>query len=262
MNIVTQPTANDVAMDHLASLDPKSVALLLDVDGTVIDIAPSPHEAHVPQDLCDTLQRLCERSGGALALVSGRPIHDLDRLFAPLKLPAVGGHGAETRLHAGETPARVDDLPSDLRRHLTDVTAFDPGLEVEDKGYSVALHYRKAPKQAERLRKHIAAGRAAFPKVATELLLGKAMLEVKWPGISKGKAVRELMAQAPFAGRTPVFVGDDVTDESVFDALPALGGKGFGVGRHFPGLTGIFASPADVRRALQRLAANETARAS
>src|SRR5512135_1741480 len=194
MNIVTQPTANDVAMDHLASLDPKSVALLLDVDGTVIDIAPSPHEAHVPQDLCDTLQHLYARSGGALALVSGRPIHDLDRLFAPLKLPAIGGHGAETRLHAGETPVRIDDLPNGLRRHLTDVKTLDAELEVEDKGYSVALHYRKAPKLAERLRKHIAAGRAAFPNVATELLLGKAMFEVKWPGISKGKAVRELMA--------------------------------------------------------------------
>lgn len=257
--MIIQPSANDVAVDLFTSLDPKSVALLFDVDGTLIDIGPSPYEVYVPEELIATLRRLYDLAGGALALVSGRPIHDIDRLFEPLELPAIGGHGAETRLRRSEKPARILDLPDDLRRHLAAAATPDSGVVVEDKGYSVALHYRKAPHQAETLRKHIAAGRAAFPKETTQLLLGKAMFEVKRPGISKGEAVRELMTQPPFAGRMPVFFGDDVTDESVFEILPQVGGKGFGVGRHFPGLAGIFSSPSEVRRALQQLAASHTA---
>ena len=261
MNMIIQPSANDVAVDLFASLDPKAVALLLDVDGTLIEIGPSPYEVYVPEELIAMLRRLYDVTGGALALVSGRPIHDIDRLFEPLELPAVGGHGAETRLRRGEKAERIIDLPDDLRRHLAAAATPENGVVVEDKGYSVALHYRKAPHQAESLRKHVAAGRAAFPKEMTQLLLGKAMFEVKRPGVSKGEAVRELMTQPPFAGRTPVFLGDDVTDESVFEMLPQLGGKGFGVGRHFPALTGIFASPSEVRRALQRLAVRNTASA-
>ena len=112
------------------------------------------------------------------------------------------------------------------------------------------------------MRDHIAAGRAAFPAEATEVLPGKAMFEVKRPGVSKGDAVRELMAHPPFAGRVPVFIGDDITDESVFAVLPEMGGKGFSVGRYFPGLAGTFESPLQVRRALQRLAANGRVRRS
>src|SRR5450755_2708656 len=100
--MVTQPIANDAAADIFAEFDAKSIALLLDVDGTLIDIAPSPNEVHVAEDLRDSLARLTRATGGALALVSGRPIADLDALFAPLKLPAIGGHGAELRLRGGE----------------------------------------------------------------------------------------------------------------------------------------------------------------
>src|SRR5674536_90429 len=96
--MVTLPIANDAATDIFAELDAKSIALLLDVDGTLIDIAPSPNEVHVADDLRDSLARLSRLTGGALALVSGRPIVDLDVLFAPFKLPAVGGHGAELRV--------------------------------------------------------------------------------------------------------------------------------------------------------------------
>lgn len=244
----------DTASAVFSGLDPASVAFLFDVDGTLIDIGPSPFEVVVSNDLKDALARLSALTSGALALVSGRPIRDLDTLFAPLQLPAIGGHGAETRLAPGAAVARVPDLPEALRRHLTGAVSLGAGLEYEDKGYSVALHYRKAPKQAEPLRHHIAAARAAFPDEPTELLLGKAMFEVKRPCVNKGDAVRDLMAQAPFAGRTPVFLGDDVTDESVFKALPAIGGKGFAVGRHFEHVSGKFPPPHDVRRALQRLA--------
>lgn len=252
--MATLPIASDLAFNVFTQLDLTTTALLFDVDGTLIDIGPSPFEVVVSDELKESLARLYERAGGALALVSGRPIRDLDTLFTPLQLPAVGGHGAETRLVQGAAPSRIDDLPEALRRHLIAAVTPGSGIEYEDKGYSVALHYRKAPKQAEVLRKHIAAGRAAFPGERTELLLGKAMFEVKRPGVNKGDAVRALMAQSPFAGRTPVFLGDDVTDETVFKALPALGGKGLAVGRHFENVSGIFASPQDVRRALRQLA--------
>lgn len=252
--MVTQPIASAQTFDIFTGLDPRAVAFLFDIDGTLIDIGPSPFEVHVPDDLKDSLARLYDLSGGALALVSGRPIRDIDILFGPLKLPAVGGHGAETRVLNGATVPSIGDLPAELRRLLVAAATPDSGIEFEDKGYSVALHYRKAPKQAERLRRHIAAGRAAFPGEPTELLVGKAMFEVKRPGINKGDAVRALMKVPPFAGRTPVFLGDDVTDESVFDILAEIGGIGFGIGRHFPRIAGIFASPAELRAALRQLA--------
>jgi len=257
---VTQPNANeaanDAAVEVFVNLDPKSIALLLDVDGTLIDIGPTPHEVHVSLELCASLARLLELTGGALALVSGRPIADLDRLFSPLKLSAIGGHGAEMRVRGPEVIAAAKPLPQELRQQLADVATPESGILVEDKGYSLALHYRKGPQHEDRLREHIAAGRAAFPTEATEVLPGKAMFEVKRPHVSKGDGVRALMTYPPFAGRMPVFIGDDVTDESVFAVLPELGGKGFSVGRHFAGLAGIFHSPVDVRNALQRLAAN------
>jgi trehalose 6-phosphate phosphatase len=245
---------NDNVVNDFAALDLASIALLLDVDGTLIDIGPSPFEVHVPEALCRSLERLLGRTSGALALVSGRPICDLDRLFAPLKLPAIGGHGAETRLRAGEAESTIaaEELPEPLRRQL--VQAAKSGVVVEDKGYSVALHYRQAPQQVAALRALVDKAVGAFPGEPVELLLGKAMFEIKRRGISKGDAVRKLMTKAPFAGRRPVFIGDDVTDESVFAVLPGLGGVGYSVGRRFDGVEGIFASPSDVRAALSRLA--------
>jgi trehalose 6-phosphate phosphatase len=244
--------ASDAATVMFARLDTNTIALLLDVDGTVIDLGPTPYEVHVPQTLCDALSRLLARTGGALALVSGRPIADLDRLFSPLKLPAVGGHGAETRLANEHISAKP--LPETLRRQLADAGKIDPGIVVEDKGYSLALHYRKAPQREEDVRRHIAEARSAFAGEAIEVLSGKAMFEVKRPGISKGEAVRALMSHAPFKGRQPVFVGDDVTDESVFAMLPEFGGIGFSVQRQFAQVSGIFQSPEQVRQALTTLA--------
>ncbi len=245
--------ANELALTQFAMLDPATIALLLDVDGTLIDIGPSPFEVDVPDILKDTLLKLHELSGGALALVSGRPIRDLDKLFTPLRLPSVGGHGAELRL-SGSAIARIDDLPDDMRRHLVSAVTPGSGIEYEDKGYSVALHYRKAPQHEERLRAHVAASRAAFPAVDTEVLPGKAMFEVKRPGINKGDGVRKVMRQTPFAGRMPVFIGDDVTDQAAFSAMPEYGGKAFAVGFAFDGASGVFSSPDQVRLALRRLA--------
>ena len=253
-----QTIANDPPMDVFAKLDLKSVALLLDVDGTIVDIGPSPNEVQVSATLLESLRRLFDLTGGATALVSGRPISDLDRLFSPLHLPAIGGHGAEMRLRDNEMFYWAKPLPRELRHRLAAGAGGD--IIVEDKNYSLALHYRKAPQEAERLRRLVAASRTAFPEEPTELLLGKAMLEIKRPGISKGESIRKLMAHTPFAGRMPVFIGDDVTDESVFEVLPEIGGKGFSVSRYFPGLTGTFKDPAQVRSALQFLAGNAQAR--
>jgi len=250
----TPPFVSNPVIDLFASYDLSAVALLFDVDGTLIELGPSPFEVDVPDELKASLSRLLELTGGALALVSGRPIVDIDHLFTPLRLPAIGGHGAEMRLRAGEGRPAPRKLSEDLRLLLRGAAKFHTGIVIEDKGYSVALHYRQAAQCAERLRRHIAACRAAFPGEPTELLLGKAMFEVKLPGINKGDAVRELMDCSPFAGRMPVFIGDDITDEAVFKTLPLLGGKSFSVTRHYPGLAGIFESPGQVRRALSKLA--------
>jgi trehalose 6-phosphate phosphatase len=257
--MVTQPIANEKAMGIFASLDPKTIAILLDVDGTMIDIGPSPFEVHVSLGLQKSLTHLFELTGGALALVSGRPIRDLDRLFSPLKLPAIGGHGAEMRVGGEKVMTSGQLLPGDLRGRLAKAALLDAGIEVEDKGYSLALHYRKAPQHQEWLLRQIAADCKAFPGEKTEVLPGKSMFEVKRPAVNKGESVRQLMKLAPFSGRMPVFIGDDVTDESVFEVMPDLGGKGFSVTRQFPGLTGIFDSPAQVRRALRLLAGQNLA---
>lgn len=251
---MTADNDNHGAADTFLALDPAETAFLFDVDGTLIDIGPSPFEVEVPASLRVSLERLLQRAGGAVALVSGRPIRDLDTLFQPLRLPAVGGHGAETRLHEGEAARRVADLPQSLRDYLAAAAAPDPRLAVEDKGYSVALHFRKAPEHERHLMSHVEKALAIYPDERLEMLPGKAMIEVKRPGISKGAAVRAMMTKPPFAGRRPVFVGDDVTDESVFAVMPELGGTSFSVGRSFAGVPHVFAAPAEVRRALARLA--------
>jgi trehalose 6-phosphate phosphatase len=246
---------SDDAVASFTRLDPAGTAFLFDVDGTLIDLGPSPFEVDVPDTLRASLSRLLDLAGGALALVSGRPIRDLDTLFNPLKLPAVGGHGAETRLHTGDEAKRIVDLPQSLRDYLVSAVAPDPRLQYEDKGYSVALHFRKAPEHEAHLRAHVDKGLAIYAGEGLEVLPGKAMIEVKRPGVSKGEAVRALMTRAPFAGRRPVFIGDDVTDESVFAVMPELDGASYSVGRSFAGVPQVFAEPADVRRALRELSA-------
>ncbi|MEJ2625708.1 MAG: trehalose-phosphatase [Pseudolabrys sp.] len=247
-------TKNDAATAAFLKLDVTQIALLLDFDGTLVDIAATPDAVHVSDDLCESLARLLEKTDGALAIVSGRPIADIDSKFAPLKLPVVGGHGAEMRIHDDEIVSAVTSLPDELRRRLKAAEDFDPGVLIEDKGYSVALHYRRAPVMEGRLRAHIEAVCAGFPGEPMEMLPGKALFEIKRPGVSKGEGVRALLTHAPFAGRTPVFIGDDETDKTLFALLPEFGGVGFSVDLAYDGLVGVFASPAAVCDALKRLA--------
>ena len=229
-------------------LDIAEVAILLDVDGTILDVAATPQGVAVPASLVRTLAELHGRTGGALALVSGRLIENLDRLFVPLKLPCVGGHGVEWRIADGAPiQRRHAELSPLLKTQVTAAVTVDPRIFVEDKGSSLAVHYRLAPERGPLIKNKIAAilDRASGEKL--EMLCGKAVIEIKPASFNKGVAVCELMKIAPFAQRIPLFVGDDVTDESVFAVMPALGGFGYSVGWEVPGVSGTFRDPQDVR---------------
>jgi trehalose 6-phosphate phosphatase len=240
----------------LPSANLRDIAVLLDIDGTILDIAPTPGAVTVPASLRQTLARLSRHTGGALALVSGRSLADIDLLFAPLRLPAIGGHGAELRSSAnGEMESEhAPALDDGVRDRLTELAVAAPGVLVEDKGYSLAVHYRLAPEQEGRVKQAVAAIKAELSEEPIEVLPGKAVLEIKPAGFHKGAAIRQLMQHKPFAGRRPVFVGDDTTDESAFAVMPEFDGLGFSVGRHARGTAHCFATPSDVRRWLERLA--------
>ncbi|MGP0094005.1 MAG: trehalose-phosphatase [Xanthobacteraceae bacterium] len=235
-------------------LDLRVTALLLDIDGTLLDIAPRPHEVKVPAGLRQLLASLQQLTAGALALVSGRPLVDIDAIFTPLKLTAVGGHGAEIRrLIDGEaTHEGVAPLEETLRARIRAVGA-KPGIVVEDKGYSIALHYRLAPERQRAIHDAVEAIRSELPPGDTEILLGKLMIEIKKTGFDKGTGIRELMRHVPFAGRRPIFIGDDVTDEAAFAVIPEFGGLAMSVGRIVPGAAKRFEAPADVRRWLEHI---------
>jgi len=229
-------------------------AMLLDIDGTLLDLAPTPREVWVPPDLEQTLSGLRQNSGGALALVSGRSLNDIDLIFAPVRFPAVGGHGAELRVSANSESVAVQAPPLDkeLKGRLAAIAKISPGILVEDKGYSLALHYRLAPHAEAAIYDAVAAIRAELPSAPIEVLPGKAVCEIKHSGFTKATGVLELMQHPPFSGRRPIFIGDDVTDETVFAIMPDLNGFAFSVGRRAKGVAGHFEAPCDVRAWLAR----------
>lgn len=239
----------------LDAYDLNRLAILLDVDGTLLDIAPTPQQVVVPPELPDILARVRERLGGALAVVSGRMVSEIDSFFAPLRLVAIGGHGAEMRPVAdGPTLAgRATPLDTEFKQRLIDVAGRHPGVLIEDKGYSLALHYRQAPKQGVALIHDVKHAHQAWGDQSIELLSGKAVLELKFAGFNKGSAVRQLMTYPPFTRRAPIFVGDDRTDEDAFRVMPEFNGQAMSVGRKLPGIDKYFESPADVRLWLGRL---------
>jgi trehalose 6-phosphate phosphatase len=253
-----QPRRKSEALPSPHTVDLRRTALLLDVDGTLLDIATTPAGVVVPETLRPTLRNLLALTGGAAALVSGRTIDMLDRLFAPLRLPAIGGHGAEMRLSADGPVVKCHPpvLSDALRERLQALSTLDPRLLVEDKLHSIAVHYRLAlPRQAF-IEKEIAAIVASDGEGEIEILSGKAVIEVKPRHFNKGSAVSELMTYRPFAGRIPFFFGDDTTDESVFAILPGFSGRGYSVGRPMEGAKGVIPSPAHVRSWLAELAAD------
>src|ERR1700720_3231007 len=246
-------TAVPEASELVRRLD--ECAILLDIDGTLLDLAPTPREGGVPAGLSKILNRLLIRASGALALVSGRSLNDIDLIFAPEQFPAVGGHGAEMRISTDNEAVATHAPPMDkeLKRRLAAIAKLSPGILLEDKGYSLALHYRLAPHAEKAIYAAVSLIRADLPNAPIEVLPGKCVCEIKQSGFDKATGVRELMTHEPFRGRRPIFVGDDVTDESVFAIMPDLGGLAFSVGRRAHGVTGHFDEPRDVRAWLASL---------
>ena len=236
-------------------------AILLDIDGTLLDLAPTPREVWVPPGLAKSLNGLLEKTSGALALVSGRSLNDIDLIFAPDQFPAIGGHGAEMRI-SGDSEAVATHAPpmdKELKRRLAAIAKLSPGILLEDKGYSLALHYRLAPHAERAIYEAVSLIRADLPNAPIEVLPGKCVCEIKHSGFNKATGVLELMTHEPFKGRRPIFIGDDVTDESVFALMPDLGGLAFSVGRRAKGVAYHFDEPRDVREWLARLLDNENA---
>jgi trehalose 6-phosphate phosphatase len=215
------------------ALDP-ACALFLDVDGTLVGFAAQPEDVRLSPGVRDWIARIGERLDGALALVSGRPLAQLDQLFAPLRLPAAGLHG--TQLRRG-TEAAVPATETAHWLHELHVQAMrfahaHPGVRVEAKGQALALHWRNAPDAAQAVD---AFARAQLPRLpGVRLQPGNHVVELVSASHDKGTAITALMGAAPFAGRYPVFVGDDLTDEYGFAAATRLGGYGILVGDRSP----------------------------
>ncbi len=206
-------------------------ALFLDIDGTLLTHAETPDAVYVDDALRELLARLQAQADGALALISGRSIDDVDALFAPLVLPVAGQHGVEWRDAAG-TLHRLPFPEAHLRQVAQRFAAFKarhPGIVFEDKGHNLALHYRLAP-QLEREVRALVEHAVADLGGDFELQAGKMVVELKPGGHDKGTAIEAFMATAPFAGRTPVFLGDDLTDEFGFETVRRLGGHAVKVG--------------------------------
>lgn len=216
--------------------------MLLDIDGTLLDLAATPAAVIVPPDLPDLLRHLCTRLGGALALISGRPIEQVDALFSNVEFAVAGEHGAALRLAPGlplERPA-LPEVPPGWREVARNLAAGHPGVLFEQKAHGFVLHFRNAeasgPALLAALQNLMAGGAHA------EFALVSAVLawEVRPAGVDKGRALRTLMQRRPYAGRIPLFVGDDATDDDAIRAARELGGFGFKVGS-------VFGSPRGVR---------------
>ena len=257
---MTRMDLNSASRARLAALSQSSRdwALFLDVDGTLLDIAERPDLVQVPARLVEDLRRIGAALGGALALVSGRAVAWIDQAFRPLRLPVAGQHGAEIRL-GEDAPVTVDrTIDLDGARALLRPLERIDGIEIEDKGHTIAVHYRRA-------RDHASAKAAIAELLAhlddgIEALPGRLVYDVKARGIDKGTAVARFAATPAFSGRMPVYFGDDRTDAYAFREVLARGGVAVQVGPAPapPGCLWI-EGPVDTRRWLAGLFARATA---
>ena len=230
-------------------------AFFLDIDGTLIDIAPTPDSVVVPPALPDVLNRLLVRTGGAVALLTGRSIATVDRLFAPARLPVAAIHGAEIRL-PGDDAVVESPVPAleQIRQRLMAFVAAHPDALFEDKGVAVAVHYRAKPELRDLVEAEVKAA-AALGRGAFGVQAGKFVFELRPAGASKGRALAVFMEHPNFSARRPLAVGDDVTDETMFAAAQRLGGCALRVGpaENDSVAAEAFASPAAVRDWLDSL---------
>ncbi len=210
--------------------DPRTIAFFLDFDGTLVELAERPDTIRLAERTRDVLAMLRDVTGGAVAIITGREIADLDRFVSPLQLAAAGIHGLTRRSMSGESHA----LPIDahfLRQAellLAPLVLAEPGLLLERKSNAVALHYRARPELEATARTVMDKLAAACPGI--QIKRGKMVFEAKPGTADKGTAVLDFMKEAPFAGRRPVFAGDDVTDEDAFSIVNALDGISIKIG--------------------------------
>lgn len=225
-------------------LQPLHDALFLDIDGTLLDIASTPDAVVVPESLKQHLAGLYEKLNGALALISGRTIDNIDALFHPLQLPASGVHGAEWRIESERKERRP--LPDHIRHAVCERMQACPGIFIEDKKYAMAVHYRNMPElklPTRRFLENLVAG--SLEKLM--LMSGKMVWEVVYPGHHKGTAIERFMMHKPFTGRRPVFLGDDETDVFAIRTCERLGGVAARVGQK----EDFLSTPRDVRQWLR-----------
>ncbi|WP_254452223.1 trehalose-phosphatase [Roseicella sp. DB1501] len=223
-------------------------ALFLDFDGTLVEIAATPDAVRVAPQLPGLLHRLTDELSGALAIVSGRSLRDLD-FFLPVPIPMAGDHGASLRPDPA-APALRPDLPhppAAWRSRAVALVERYPGALIEDKEHGFVLHYRQAPAMGPEAEALLASFVAEDPG-AFDLLEARMAWEIRPRGASKGTAVNALMGRPPFQGRVPVFIGDDVTDEEGMEVARRFGGYGFK-------LQDAFGSPAALRDWLARAVA-------
>jgi trehalose 6-phosphate phosphatase len=236
LRVTRRSTPGATARDAPAELariarSPRETALFLDVDGTLLHLADTPDAVTIERETVELLRRVHRAADGGVALITGRRIGDIDRLFAPLALPVAGQHGFERRDAAGVVHRYAQPSPQ-LAAGRARLAAFahdHPGVLVEDKELTLAAHYRLAP-QAEPKLAALAADLAAESGGVLAVQRGKMVFELRPAGKDKGTAIAEFMDEAPFRGRVPVFLGDDLTDEYGFSVVNGLGGVSVKVG--------------------------------
>lgn len=229
-------------------LEWRDCALFLDFDGTLVELAPTPDAVAVAPAMVDALRAVRDRLGGRLAIVSGRPIAQIDAMLATLTLPVAGVHGMERRdaggmLHYAPVPSFSAVQACALR-----LAALHPRLRVEQKRGALALHYRQAPELERLCKSEMLAAIRETPGML--LLHGKMVIEVKPAGVSKGTAIRDFLAEAPFVGSRPVFAGDDATDEVGFAYVQQTGGMALKIGAGASVARHRIATPQALRAAL------------
>ena len=234
-------------------------ALFLDFDGTLVDIAERPEAVQVDPAVPGILRQLEERLGGALAIISGRPVAFLDQHLAPHRFDMAGLHGLEHRINHELHQCDPDEHP-DLRamiERLAGIVAEKNGVLIEDKGCSVAIHWRLAPQEKEFA---LATAQSAVEALGSDYRVqyGKAVAEILPSAAGKGKVIERFLQQAPYRGRRPIFVGDDLTDENGFKAVNAQGGLSIRIGAGDTIAQIRLGTPSDLRHSLSVWASEGT----